>query len=348
MKQPNQTVELTPEFGHRLRELRKAAGLSQTEVAVLMGRRGKGCWAIVGRLERAETRHPGLGLVADFLKACGASFADVADLVGMEPQGCEPGVEDPGPKRRESRPMTPAEKLAEVRRRANRIPRKRMLEEAFYLMMKKSGMSESLGLDALGEVARYGRRLFAASERSRKARLDARRKLLSAGRVSEDAACAVERLVEEMFNYMAESGDLDRGIEVDAGAVVAGKVKLCKVKRAEERIKAEFQEEIEEWGRKRMLVMDKIRKECIEQKRREGKDEQLAQKYGSVAGMFCGIADETEPGSDERKRRVEEIVDRARDKEGVGRMGEYVFQRWEELKSFIPPKPGRLGRDRRV
>jgi len=313
-----------------------------------MGRRGKGCWAIVGRLERAETRHPGLGLVADFLKACGASFADVADLVGMEPREREPEAEDAGPKRRKSRPMTPAEKLAEVRRRANRIPRKRMLEEALYLMMKKSGMSEGLELDALGEVARYGRRLFAASERSRKARLDVRRKLLSAGRVSEDAACAVERLVEEMFNYMAESGDLDRGIEVDAGAVVAGKVKLCKVKRAEERIKAEFQEEIDEWGRRRMLVGDRIRKECVEQKRTEGKDEQLAQKYGSVAGTFCGIADETESGSDEREHRVGAIIDRARDKDGVRRMGEYVFRRWEELKSFIPPKPRRLGRDRRV
>ena len=129
--------------------------------------------------------------------------------------------------------------------------------------------------------------------------------------------------------------------------MVAGKAKLRRAKRAEERIKAEFQAEIEEWGGKRMVVTDRIRKECVEQKRKEGKDEQLAQKYGSVAGTFCGIADETEPGSDERKRRVREIVDRARDKEGVRRMGEYVFQRWDELKSFIPPKPRRLGRDRR-
>jgi transcriptional regulator with XRE-family HTH domain len=71
--------QMTRELGRRLRGLRERAGLTQTELATLAG-----CgWdhALVSRLESGHYASPGLGLVADYLRACRASFADLADLL---------------------------------------------------------------------------------------------------------------------------------------------------------------------------------------------------------------------------------------------------------------------------
>jgi transcriptional regulator with XRE-family HTH domain len=68
-------------MGRRLRALRLRAGLTQQELAVLMGRQGKGNHYVVGGLERSTFENPTLGLVADYLRACRASFADIADLL---------------------------------------------------------------------------------------------------------------------------------------------------------------------------------------------------------------------------------------------------------------------------
>ncbi len=70
---------MTEELGQRLRSLRKRAGLTQRELA---GRVSPG-WArsLVGKLEAGRYENPGLGLVADFLRACRASFSDIADLL---------------------------------------------------------------------------------------------------------------------------------------------------------------------------------------------------------------------------------------------------------------------------
>jgi len=68
-------------LGSRLRELRRKAGLTQQALAVHMGLGGKGSHALVGRLERGQKEHPSLGLVADYLRACGAGFKDVIDIL---------------------------------------------------------------------------------------------------------------------------------------------------------------------------------------------------------------------------------------------------------------------------
>jgi transcriptional regulator with XRE-family HTH domain len=72
---------LTPELGQELRALRVRAGLSQQQVALRMGRKGKGAHTLVGNLERARVKHPTLGLVADFLRACRAKLSDIADII---------------------------------------------------------------------------------------------------------------------------------------------------------------------------------------------------------------------------------------------------------------------------
>jgi transcriptional regulator with XRE-family HTH domain len=81
MAREEDRFQVTPELGQRLRELRLKAGLTQHQVAVLMGRKGKGGHTIVCRLERGGFPNPTVGQLADFLRACKARFTDISDIL---------------------------------------------------------------------------------------------------------------------------------------------------------------------------------------------------------------------------------------------------------------------------
>jgi transcriptional regulator with XRE-family HTH domain len=81
MKRSKETFKFTPELGERLRQLRLRAEFTQQELAVLMGRQGKGNHRLVGMLERGKVPYPSLGFIADYLRACRASFTDILDLL---------------------------------------------------------------------------------------------------------------------------------------------------------------------------------------------------------------------------------------------------------------------------
>ena len=68
-------------LGLRLAELRRQRGLTQGQVAELMGRTGKGSKTIVCRLERGRFRSPSLRLLGDYLRACGAGFENVLGVL---------------------------------------------------------------------------------------------------------------------------------------------------------------------------------------------------------------------------------------------------------------------------
>jgi transcriptional regulator with XRE-family HTH domain len=79
MKQTTDRFQMTKELGQRLRSYRLRAQLTQKELARLAGRG----WAhtLVVRLEAGRYENPGLGLVADYLRACRAKFSEIADLL---------------------------------------------------------------------------------------------------------------------------------------------------------------------------------------------------------------------------------------------------------------------------
>jgi transcriptional regulator with XRE-family HTH domain len=81
MKRSKETFKFTDELGARLRELRLKAGVTQQELAVLMGRQGKGNAFLISRFESGHIPYPSFGFVADYLRACKASFTDIADLL---------------------------------------------------------------------------------------------------------------------------------------------------------------------------------------------------------------------------------------------------------------------------
>jgi len=79
MSRNGDQFRMSEELGLRLKSLRERAGLTQAELAKLAGKD----WdqALVSRLETAKHSNPTLGFVADYLRACRASFADLADLL---------------------------------------------------------------------------------------------------------------------------------------------------------------------------------------------------------------------------------------------------------------------------
>jgi len=81
MRRSKETFKFTGEMGARLRDLRLRAGVTQQELAVLIGRQGKGCAYLVSRFECGHVPYPSFGFVADYLRACKASFSDIADLL---------------------------------------------------------------------------------------------------------------------------------------------------------------------------------------------------------------------------------------------------------------------------
>ncbi len=67
-------------LGLRLRELRKLAGLTQSELALRLGKTGRDGRSYVCRIERGD--FPGLGfhVLGGFLQACGAEPESIADI----------------------------------------------------------------------------------------------------------------------------------------------------------------------------------------------------------------------------------------------------------------------------
>jgi len=79
MRRKPDRFQMTEELGKRLKSLRRRAGMTQSSLAKAVG----ASWdhALVSRLESGDYSNPGLGMVADYLRACRADFDDILDLL---------------------------------------------------------------------------------------------------------------------------------------------------------------------------------------------------------------------------------------------------------------------------
>jgi transcriptional regulator with XRE-family HTH domain len=79
MSQKDDRFRVSREVGERLRRLRIRARLTQAQLAEATGRG----WAntMVSRLESGGYPNPGIAVVADYLRACRASFEDILDIL---------------------------------------------------------------------------------------------------------------------------------------------------------------------------------------------------------------------------------------------------------------------------
>jgi transcriptional regulator with XRE-family HTH domain len=211
MKRSKETFRFTPELGARLRGLRLAAGVTQQELAVLMGRQGKGCPFLVSRLETGRVRYPSLGFVADYLRACRASFADLADL--LEAYTSLPTtLEQRGYRRvRSLADKLPPEVWDAVRRYDSGVSRSRLKPETAAERLKRAvGYARSqaaqhrLGELVAGELAKAG--IDSASPVAFRLRLYARKLWGVLNQARAGHKHKLKRKLEELNRWTAESG----------------------------------------------------------------------------------------------------------------------------------------------
>ncbi len=323
--------EFTPELGERLRGLRLQAGLSQNAVARMMGRLGRKSSTLISRLESGKNRCPTLGLIADFLKACGATFSDISDVLDQYTIGSPVA----GKRKRKRKPKTREERIEQVKRYGASLRRKKRLEDRLFELLMDKELPE--GTEVKKRIAEFGRNCFRARERTRRTAQEERGKLLARQGIGKSEADRIEQAMAELFQQMDESGELDRNSVVDAAGVVDGRVKLPNVKKAERRVNEQYLYKLG-WRRMaRYYLMLRIQNEMRDKVKEMGVED-VRPYLGLVPSIFS-IAAETEPSADKRNKWVEEQIARARHKESVRQLIELVFERYEELKGTIPPRP---------
>jgi hypothetical protein len=79
----------------------------------------------VSRLESGRTKQPTIGLVVDFLTACGASLSEIGDLAPS-------ALLTPQRKKRVRKPKSREEKLRLVRKRAETLPVETVLGDRLF------------------------------------------------------------------------------------------------------------------------------------------------------------------------------------------------------------------------
>ena len=364
-----------PELGRRLRELRIRAGLTQQMLAVAMGSQRKGNHTVVSRLENGRMANPGIGLVADYLRACRAGFADIQDVldrytsrqsvVEVEtrkalakvreclPAKVDRAVErfDRGIRRRAEEKHEPLPPPQERVKRARSFA----LSQVWAKRVRRRvvGIIETRhlrpGPDNERHLQNIAVRLWSALNRSRGRRAGKRPALLEQAatlRAGEEAVRpehlqAVRDGLIEFFRQAEMAGQLDVAPQFEPGE---GKPRFGFQPKPDRR------PERDAWDKARASLVEELWQEVSSLPELAGVDPKRLQLYRSVVRQFCTIVDHRVPQSAECRREVEAMVTdeyysrRGRDPALVRRLAEVVIPRCEELRQSLGPDP--LGRVR--
>jgi len=367
------TFDRMKELGALLRELRREAGLKQSELAALMGRKGKGAHALISRMEKGACPDLAFRLVADYLRACRASISSIADIVNsytaqptvVEKQGTErvrqmvrslPPVTaakilnydiqtESARARRKEKPEPVDERVERVRRMAGSWVKRQRVEDCLHAELNRMGALAARRF----WLADYGRRVFKALEKSR-GRDETRRKHLlneveetQVSRELDDAGRreirdAVSRLFEEMeasgaLDWLPPADEALRMELLTKGRRVTDDRRLC-----------------EEERRNRFFAFEKAKAEAINQVQQayvaeSGLSEGQAKFWFGAIVVFVTIGLAAEPGGEERARRTEQYIAsgavRGATPDQLRALAEFVFARLDPLRPTLPRDPSR-------
>ena len=220
-------------LGARLREIRRGAGLSQVELAHMIGQKPS-YNAHLSQLERGQVPSPSLVLVADYLRACRVSFEDLQAVLGRYTD--QPPVREPRVREKviaELKPLggreavrlgvydrkvgdsqKPEARVRAARKQATAAKERRLLDELMSTEMDRLGVEPTfvvrkVALDyarmvwkALKQAESKPRKKTGRPPKSRKQRLEeaqARFRDLAAGVLPDRALVHVEGKVVSLF-----------------------------------------------------------------------------------------------------------------------------------------------------
>jgi transcriptional regulator with XRE-family HTH domain len=360
----------TPELGLRLRGFRVRVGLTQQKVAVAMGIQSKGNHKVVWRLERGKMKNPGIGLIADYLRACRAGFADILDIldsytakttvIEIETQQILARVREHLPAKIEkavhnydvgvtTRAEVRHEPVPEPKERARRarnfglsqVWAKRVHRKVVGIIETehlRPGYNNELHLqNYAAKVWRILNRTSGKRESKRPALLEtAIKPYLEEGGPKLEHLHAIRDGLFVFFREAEMAGGLDAEPQLEPG---------------EDQPKGGFQPkpdtrpQREAWNKAREALLEQLWQEVSVMPELTQVSPQRIGLWRTAVRELSSIVDHCAPETDECRKQVEEMATdehwsrRGRDPALVRRLAEVVVPRWEELRQSLGPHP---------
>jgi transcriptional regulator with XRE-family HTH domain len=370
MKRPRDRYNCDEELGKRLRECRVRAGLTQQKLATAMGRQGKGGHHVAGRLERGEVPSPGVGLLADYLRACRASFADIQDVldrytakqtvIEVETQKALakvreflPAKVDRAVERFDRGIVRRAEAKHEpLPAHEERVKRSRSfaLSQIWAWRVRRRVVDiidiQHLypGPDGERYMQSYAVRVWSALNRSRGKRAGRRQALLERATalrpgeeiVKSEYLQAVRDGLVGYFQQAEMAGQLDTEPKPEPGETEP---------RRGFRPKPDTRQEREAWDKARAALVEQLWQEISQRPELAGVEPRILSLYLSVVRQICTFVDQAAPESDHCRKQVEDLVtnehfaSRGRDPAVVRKLAQIVIPRWEDLRTTLGLHP---------
>ncbi|HTW91023.1 MAG TPA: helix-turn-helix domain-containing protein [bacterium] len=346
MKRPQDTFQFPSELGRRLRDLRLRAGLTQPELAQVMGRTGAGRACIVSRMEKGKVRYPSLGLVADFLRGCRAGFKDVLDILDLYtnlpttqqqvfgkalakvaagvPQKWQAQVTNydmrvdlPKSSRAETRlqakPDLPR-RLERARKNAAAARRRFLYGQFLSRAVNDTGLQPVMAIAV--PLFNHGLEQFRILYRTRGAKPEARERLLAESRTlfeksSQFPSEAIRKLEDDVRRHFAElemKGEMDWLPDLSLDAYEASLLKPGRKPNLREDQRREFARRVDEYAAARGAAVEQVWQEVQPLLDEAGVPNERRPVYRGLVGVCCSAALNHEPGSVGERRQLDEYM----------------------------------------
>ena len=368
--------EFPEKLGQRLRELRERAGLTQSEVSELMGRKGANSRGQVSQLELGRVPGPTLSLLADFLRAVRGKFSEIADI--LDEYTTRPtAVEAEGTKRiEEVAKRLPAEVARKVRKydvalrvrkrvarekpepvdrrvlHARRLAAKwlqmQKVEETMHALLNREGVRQLTGRRKA--LADHGRKVWGILNRTRKKGRERREKLLAEKRdwlVAQDVEERLVRLVEQavanLHAKMELEGELDRMPADTVALKMKGRGRKHYVETDEQMSRRKHEEKLFAWNAARHEFIQATRTKVSSLLGKAGIPSTPQAKYLSSVTSYFNAASSGEPGERNRERTLalveKDYVKAGCDAKVMRAIRKLVLAEYDKVRDSMPANP---------